>query len=104
VHIDPAAQVPELVALSIKVPLADIQTFKPPTAHKDAMSFPWQLREIRASGDRWLEDASSPIIRVPSSIVPIESNFLINPEHSAFKKYTISAAQPFPIDHRFLVR
>ncbi len=104
VHIDPAAHVPELVAHSIRVPLADIKTFKPPTAQKDTMSFPWQLRQTRGWGDSWLQKSSNPVLRVPNSIVPIESNFLINPEHSAFKKYTISTAQTFPIDHRFLVR
>ena len=102
VHLDPAAHVPELVALSIEVPLADIQVFKPASAQKNAMAFPWQLRETRALGDRWLETASSPVMRMPSSIVPIENNFLINPSHPRFKKYTISAPLPFAIDHRFL--
>ena len=102
VHLDPAAHVPELVALSIKVPLADIQTFKPSTAQKGAMTFPWQLRETRAYGDRWLEESSSPVLQMPSSIVPMESNFLINPNHPRFKKYAVSAPQPFAIDPRVL--
>ena len=48
VHLDPAAHIPELVALSIRVPLADIQTFKPITAQPDTTTFPWHLRETRA--------------------------------------------------------
>jgi RES domain-containing protein len=100
VHLDTAAQVPDLVALSIHVPLTDIKTFKPPTAQKDAMTFPWHLRQTRAWGDSWLQSASCPALRMPSSIVPIESNFLINPQHPKFKKYTISAPQPVSIDHR----
>ena len=100
VHLDPAAQVPKLVALSVRVPLTDIKTFKPPTAQVDAMSFPWDLRQTREYGDHWRQTARSPALRVPSSIVPIESNFLINPQHPGFKKYTISAPQPFLIDQR----
>jgi RES domain-containing protein len=102
VHLDPAAQVPDLVALSIRVPLTDIKTFKPPTAHKDTMSFPWQLRQTREWGDRWLQKSSSPVWRMPSSIVPIENNFLINPQHPTFSKYKVSAPQPVPMDHRLL--
>jgi RES domain-containing protein len=101
VHLDSAAQVPDLVALSIRVPLADIKDFKPPTAQAKAMTCPWTLRQTREWGDNWLQKSSSPVLRMPSSIVPIESNLLINPEHPKFKKYTISASQPFPIDHRF---
>ena len=103
VHLDSAAHVPELVALSIQVPLADIQRFKPSAARPDTMTFPWNLRETREWGDRWLKRASSPIMQMPSSIVPMENNFLINPQHPEFKKYTISASQPFAIDQRFLV-
>ena len=66
------------------------------------MTFPWNLRETRAWGDRWLEEASSPVLRMPSNIVPIESNFLINPSHPRFKKYTISTPQPVAIDPRVL--
>ena len=99
VHLDAAAQVPDLVALSVRVPLADIKTFKPPTAAK-ATTSPWDLRQTRAWGDSWIEQASSPVLRVPSSIVPMESNFLIHPQHPGFKKYTISAPLPFPIDPR----
>ncbi len=101
VHLDSAAQVPDLVALSIRVPLADIKVFKPPAAQKGAMTCPWTLRQTREWGDLWIQKSSSPALRMPSSIVPIESNFLINPEHPKFKNYTISAPQPFLIDQRF---
>jgi RES domain-containing protein len=102
VHLDSAAQVPNLVALSIRVPLDDIKDFKSPTAQAKAMTFPWTLRATREWGDSWLQKSSSPVLRMPSSIVPIESNFLINAAHPRFKTYTISAPLAFPIDHRVL--
>lgn len=100
VHLDPAAPLPDLVALSIRVPLTDSTDFKAPTKRKEPMVFPWDIRQTREYGDRWLEKATSSIARIPSTIVPIEDNFLINPEHPKFKKYTISAPQPIRIDSR----
>jgi RES domain-containing protein len=100
VHLDPAAHVPDLVALSIRVPRTDIETFKTPTADK-ATTLTGELRQTRTWGDRWIKEANSPALRVPSSIVPMESNFLINPQHPKFNKYTISAPLPFPIDNRY---
>jgi RES domain-containing protein len=101
VHLDPAAQIPKLVALSICVAVADIKQFKPSAAEPNTMTFPWDLRQTREYGDNWLQPASSPALQVPSSIVSIESHFLINPHHPKFKSYTISAPQPFLIDPRF---
>lgn len=101
VHLDPAAQLPELVARSIRVPVADITDFKRPAEHPDATTFPWGLRQTREWGDNWIKAAHSPVLRMPSTIVPIESNFLINPGHPAFSKYTTSAPIPFQIDGRF---
>jgi RES domain-containing protein len=91
---------PDLVALSIRVPLADIQTFKSPNARENSMTFPWALRQSREWGDQWLQERSSPLLNIPSSIVPIENNFLINPDHPRFKNYKIGAPQPFSIDPR----
>ncbi|CAA6679242.1 Unannotated [Lentimonas sp. CC4] len=64
------------------------------------MHFALGLRQTREFGDHWLKTADSPVLQVPSSIVPIENNFLINPHHPEFKNYTISAPQPFRIDQR----
>lgn len=103
VHLDPSARLPELVALSINVPLADIHDLDASKEQTAApMQFPWQLRETREWGDHWQKNATSPALRAPSTIVPIESNFLINPTHPKFSQYTISEALPCPIDNRFL--
>lgn len=41
-------------------------------------------RPVRRLGDRWLESGRSLALRVPSAVVPAESNVLINPRHPAF--------------------
>ena len=34
-----------------------------------------------ARGGKWLKARSSPVLRVPSILIPEESNYLLNPEH-----------------------
>ena len=58
--------------------------------------------ELREMGDRWLEYFGSAVLRVPSAIVPDESNYLINPDHSDFSSVEIGEPVPFEIDLRLL--
>jgi RES domain-containing protein len=43
----------------------------------------WQFDEnyTRALGDKWLADVMTPILRVPSTVMPRTFNYLINPSH-----------------------
>ncbi|MEQ8904549.1 RES family NAD+ phosphorylase [Ekhidna sp.] len=43
----------------------------------------WKSDENATSkiGDQWIKDQTSTILKVPSVINPLESNFLINPNH-----------------------
>lgn len=62
--------------------------------HPDA---PVALREI---GENWLRRAETACLRVPSAIVPEESNYLLNPRHPDFTKLTIGFPEPFNFDRR----
>lgn len=53
-------------------------------------------------GDAWLDTADSPVLRVPSVVVPAESNFLINPVHPGFAEIEIGSAEELNLDPRFL--
>jgi RES domain-containing protein len=55
---------------------------------------------VQAIGDRWIAAATSAVLRVPSTLVPGESNFLINPMHRDFGKLKISKPKPFQFDPR----
>lgn len=52
-------------------------------------------------GDQWIASKKSPVLRVPSVVVPQEYNFVLNPLHQAFGKIDISDVQPIPLDPRF---
>jgi hypothetical protein len=43
---------------------------------------------------------SSAVLRVPSILVPGESNLLLNPQHPQFKRLKISKPEPFDFDGR----
>ncbi|MDM1299770.1 RES family NAD+ phosphorylase [Empedobacter falsenii] len=53
-------------------------------------------------GDEFLHLEESAVLKVPSSIIPNESNYLINPLHQDAKLITVSAFEPFNFDERFL--
>ena len=42
---------------------------------------PYALQKI---GDKWAKELGSAVLRVPSSIIPIDSNYLINPINPVF--------------------
>ncbi|HEU5124757.1 MAG TPA: RES family NAD+ phosphorylase [Verrucomicrobiae bacterium] len=57
---------------------------------------------VQAIGDAWVKAADSVILAVPSVIIPAERNYLINPNHSDFKKIKIENATDFAFDPRLL--
>jgi RES domain-containing protein len=56
---------------------------------------------VRAIGDDWVAGGSSVVLRVPSTLVPGESNFLLNPRHSSFLQLLFGKPLPFQFDPRF---
>lgn len=56
--------------------------------------------DTKAIGDLWVAQGSSLVLRVPSVIVPTESNYILNPAHPAFADLTIGEPMAFPFDPR----
>lgn len=56
--------------------------------------------EVRLLGDAWTESRDSLVLRVPSVVVPQQSNYLINPQHPSISKLKIFKPIPVPIDDR----
>jgi RES domain-containing protein len=53
-----------------------------------------------AFGETWLAEARTPVLRVPSVIVPETPNLLLNPVHKAASAARIAATRPFTFDPR----
>lgn len=58
------------------------------------------LQGTRALGQEWLEKAESPVLQVPSFVVPTENNFVLNPLHPDFRRIKIERAEQFALDAR----
>ena len=51
-------------------------------------------------GDAWVASAASMLLRVPSAVVPTESNILLNPAHADLKKLKVGKPAAFRFDPR----
>ncbi|KAF0093153.1 MAG: RES domain-containing protein [Puniceicoccaceae bacterium 5H] len=73
----------------------------PDGAVKDQHPLPPELERSREVGHQWLERRSSPVLRVPSLLIPGEHNLLLNPLHPAFDQGWIQQGpEPFSFDAR----
>lgn len=59
--------------------------------------FPRSLQRI---GAEWLARGRSAVLSVPSVVVPIERNLLINPAHPDARLIVVEASVPFSLDSR----
>lgn len=53
-------------------------------------------------GDAWVRADKSAVLAVPSTIMPVETNFLLNPAHRDFRRIRIAKPEPFTFDPRLL--
>jgi len=56
--------------------------------------------QIQRIGDDWARSNASAVLKVPTSILPIENNYLINVDHPDFAKIKLSDSQVFTFDER----
>jgi RES domain-containing protein len=56
--------------------------------------------QIQRIGDEWARKQASVILKVPTSILPVEFNYLINVEHPEFLKVKLGKLQTFTFDER----
>lgn len=75
---------------SSRIPLVAIRAFLPEDVAMtviDVSSLPedWQSIEaypiLQNIGKQWLQKQETPVLKVPSAIIPVEFNYLLNPQH-----------------------
>lgn len=59
-------------------------------------------QSVKELGDRWVQNQESFILKVPSTIIPVEYNYLVNPIHPDYEKVVIHSPQKFAFDPRLL--
>ncbi len=61
-------------------------------------------KKCQPFGDNWALRLNSAVLKVPSAIVPEESNYLLNTKHSDFSKISIISEAFFNFDDRIKIR
>jgi RES domain-containing protein len=85
------------VAIPVRIEDALIEI--PPSLPEDwrRLPAPPSTREL---GSRWVAEARSVVLRVPSAVVDGEFNYLLNPRHPDFAQLEFAAPRPFSFDSR----
>lgn len=55
---------------------------------------------LAAIGDEWFDSGNTAVLAVPSAVIPVENNYLINSLHRDFSKIKIYDSQAFELDPR----
>ena len=100
VHLNPPVRL-EYVAIPFDFEDAWVQKLKLSDLPADWMEEP-PPPSTQLLGDRWVKQARSAILELPSTIVRIEPNYLLNAAHPDFRKVRIGKAMPFAFDPRLL--
>lgn len=103
VHLDPSAHLPAMRAVPIHIPKSEIKQAWFSKLSEISGDLPWGLMQTRKWGNTWIQQNETVALKVPSALVPNESNYLINPMHPAFASCQIDEARPFPIETRLFV-
>jgi RES domain-containing protein len=109
-------------ALATLEVLAGLQTNSPlpeyvliPAEFDDSLVFAVGLEELPADwrrnppppstqrlGDDWIATGALVVLKVPSALVPQESNYLFNPRHPAFSEVMIGQPERLAMDPRLI--
>jgi RES domain-containing protein len=100
VHVDRDLVPDDLVRVEIEIPEGlRIRRIGPKDLPRNWRSYPGPVR-LRQIGDQWMEDRKSPVLQVPSVLIPEEHNYLINPGHSEAGKIRKLSTKSFAYDSR----
>jgi RES domain-containing protein len=103
VHLEDDGDISSYVAIPVTFPPALVQILPESRWPEKWDSLPI-AEPSRQIGKEWFDAMTSVVLQVPSSVVPRESNFLINPVHPKFSKLKIGPPQSLHIDQRITNR
>ncbi len=107
VHFDPEAA--DIIQLNLEYRWADIPNtlshleIRETDLPRNWKEIPWP-QATQEIGTKWMRQAQHVVVSVPSVVVPMERNFLLNPGHPAFSRIQIGPALPLEIDPRLFSR
>jgi len=104
VHIEDPTLLPALMMMRYNVP----DDLAVESLALDDLPADWRQQEgwTQQRGDQWHASLLTPLLRVPSAIVPVDQspdmNILINHNHDAAAHISLVSATPFVLDQRLI--
>lgn len=104
VHLDPTQAPAGLSLLEVNVPDdLVIEICDAPKLIANWQDFPFP-KELQDFGSNWLMECRTAILSVPSAVMSMEVNYLINPEHKDSSRIRVTHEYPFAYDHRLITK
>lgn len=104
VHLDSDSAPADLILVTADIP-DDLQKER---VVADKLPSSWRRSpapaELARIGDEFVERASRCILIVPSALAPDENNWLLNPQHSNFRRLVAFGVEPLNYDPRMFGR
>ncbi len=102
VHVDPLTAPTDFRLLAIELP-ADLSTevIEPAMLPEDWSSLPAPA-PLQTLGSTWLKSGRTAALNVPSAVITIERNVLLNPRHPDAQRIRITSDVAFSFDPRLL--
>lgn len=102
VHVSNASILDEYTLFSIEIPDDEVSYIT-----EDFLPADWRQDPAPVStmdlGTGWLQSGEGAALIIPSSMIPMENNAVLNPQHPAFKGFLPSVQKlPFAFDHRLI--
>jgi RES domain-containing protein len=102
VHVDIEDVPGDLVSIEIEVPDDEARDVVELGVLPEDWNTIDEHPECTAAGAKWVRRGETLILRVPSAVIPWESNFLLNPGHPGLARVNVVATRDFAFDPRLL--
>jgi RES domain-containing protein len=100
-HIPPQMPLLNYCLLQMQIPETSITIITVSMLPKDWQVMP-STDTLKNMGDLFLQQNKYLALQVPSSVMPLENNILLNPNHKLFSKIKIINQQKIEIDKRLI--
>jgi len=100
VHVHPSNLPTDVCVVEIEVP----DTARIMSIPLSSLPENWQvgqpLTSLRQAGDQWVLNKQSLILKAPSAVMPLESNYILNPVHQDMARVSIISITDYVWDRR----
>jgi len=102
VQVDVELAPEDLVRVEVEIPDdLTIEEFTPATLPANWQTYP-APPSLALLGTEWIRRGASAILRVPSAVIPVENNYLVNPAHGDAARIRVVGTQDLRLDPRLL--